>query len=207
MAVNKKDAAAGLASAVALISGAQLANAADVDMSVPANDWSGFYLGLSAGMQWGDAPFNLGSDYDMGSDIAFGGFAGVNHQYGDFVVGAELAVQSGNDTDGEGNSNDYDVKYTVDGKLKLGMVLGAEDQLLVYGFGGISASGLEFEYPDEDYSSIGINYGVGAEWMVVDRFSLGAEVMARTPIDDYHFSGDGTADTSYQASLRAAFHF
>jgi outer membrane immunogenic protein len=207
MAVNKKEAAAGLASAVALISGAQVANAADADLGPAGFDWSGFYLGLSAGMQWGDAPFNLDSDYDMGGDIAFGGFAGVNHQYGDFVVGAELAAQTGNETDGEGNSNDYDVKYTVDGKLKLGMVLGAEDQLLVYGFGGIFGSGTEFEYSGEDYSAVGVNYGVGAEYMITEQFSLGAEFIARTPLDDYGWSGNSTSDSSYQASLRGAFHF
>ncbi len=208
MAMNKKDVAAGLASAVALISGAQVANAADADLGPAGHDWSGLYLGLSAGMQWGDMPLSFSNDYNMNSDIALGGFVGVNHQYNDFVVGAELALQTGNDTDDGNSSEDYDVNYTADAKLKLGMALGSEDQLLVYAFGGFSATGITTGSDRDDYSNFGVNYGVGAEYMITDQFSLGAELMGRSPIDEYGWDDpDHNAGASYQATLRAAFHF
>ena len=167
------------------------------------------YLGLSAGMQWGDVPISFDNDYNMNSDIAFGGFVGVNHQYDDFVVGAELALQTGTDTDGDDSSEDYDVNYTADAKLKLGMALGSEDQLLIYGFGGFSAiRNHDWNTRGSDYSTFGVNYGVGAEYMVTEQFSLGAELMGRSPIDEYGWDDhDHNAGLSYQATLRAAFHF
>ena len=90
MAINKKEAAAGLASAVALISGAQVAGAADADVGPVGHDWTGFYLGLTAAYLAGDLPFQPDNNYKIDGDFTFGGFAGVNLQYDNFVVGAEL---------------------------------------------------------------------------------------------------------------------
>ncbi len=205
MAVNKKDMAAGLASAVALISGAQVAGAADAEPIADVQDWSGFYIGGSVGYHWGDAPVAQDNDYKLDGDIVFGGFAGVNQQYGDFVVGAELGLQSGEGFQGDAD-NDYNIHYTADAKLKLGMVLGAEDQWLVYGFGGIWGSGFENGDDPHDYAAFGLNYGVGAEMMVTEQFSVGAELMGRSVMDTYE-PDDRLPDASYQASLRAAFHF
>jgi opacity protein-like surface antigen len=210
MAVNKKEMAAGLASAVALISGAQVANAADVDVGpVVGHDWDGLYVGLSAGLQWGDVPISLSNDYNMNGDIAFGGFIGVNHQYDNgFVVGAELAAQTGNDTDDGDDGGDYDVNYTIDAKLKLGMAFGAEDQLLVYGFAGPSVSTIDFGSDAGTYTSWSANFGIGAAWMITEQFSIGAELMGRAPIDEYQWSdADENAGINGQATLRAAFHF
>jgi opacity protein-like surface antigen len=210
MAMNKKEAAAGLASAVALISGAQVASAADVDVGpVVGHDWDGLYLGLSAGLQWGDVPISLDNDYNMNSDIAFGGFIGVNHQYDNgIVVGAELAAQTGNDTDDGDDGDDYDVNYTIDAKLKLGMALGSEDQFLAYVFAGPSVSTIDFGNNDYNYTSWSANFGVGAAWMVTERFSIGAELMGRSPIDEYAWDdNDHDAGINGQATLRAAFHF
>ena len=209
MAMNKKEAAAGLASAVALISGAQVASAADVDVGpVVGHDWDGLYLGLAAGIQWGDVPISIDNDYNMNGDIAFGGFIGVNHQFDNsFVVGVELAAQTGNDTDDGDDGDDYDVNYTIDAKFRLGMALGSEEQLLIYGFAGPSVSTIDFG-TDHTYTSWSANFGVGAEWMVTEQFSLGAEVMGRTPIDEYTWDdNDENAGINGQATLRAAFHF
>jgi outer membrane immunogenic protein len=209
MAVNKKEMAAGLASAVALISGAQVANAADVDVGPVGNDWSGLYLGLSAGLQWGDLPLSLSNDYNMDGDIAFGGFIGLNHQYDNgLVVGAEIAAQTGNDTDDGDSSYDYEVNYTIDAKAKLGMALGSEDQLLAYVFAGPSITSMNISSDDHDYTSWSVNFGVGAEWMITEQFSIGAELMGRSPVDEYEWTDhDHTAGINGQATLRAAFHF
>jgi outer membrane immunogenic protein len=212
MAVNKKEAAAGLASAVALISGAQIASAADIEAGpVVGHDWDGLYLGLSAGVQWGDVPISLSNDYNMNGDIAFGGFIGVNHQFDSgLVVGAELAAQTGNDTDDGDDGDDYQVNYTIDAKLKLGMALGSDDQVLIYGFAGPSVSTIDFgdDSDDHTYTSWSANFGIGAEWMVTEQFSIGAELMGRAPIDEYQWTDpDENAGINGQATLRAAFHF
>lgn len=204
MAVNKKDVAAGLASAVALITGAQVAGAADADPAMDVQDWSGFYIGGALGSQWGDAPVAQDNDYSLNGDMVFGGFAGVNQQYGDMVVGAELGLQTGGKI--EGDDEDYNLHYTADAKLKLGAVLGADDQMLVYGFGGFFASTFESGSDNHDYAAYGVNYGVGAEIMVTEQFSLGAEVIGRSVLNTYE-PDDRLPDASYQASLRASFHF
>lgn len=205
MAVNKKDMAAGLASAVALISGAQVAYAADAEPALDVQDWSGFYIGGAVGVPFGDAPVQQDNDYKLDGDIVFGGFAGVNQQYGNLVVGAELGLQTGGEI--EGDDEDYNLHYTADAKLKVGTVLGAEDQLLVYGFGGFFASTFEAGSDNHDYAAYGVNYGLGADWMVTEQFSLGAEVIGRSVLNTYESDDDGLPDASYQASLRAAFHF
>ena len=210
MAGNKKEVAAGLASAVALISGAQVAGAAEADIGPAGFDWDGFYAGASAGLQWGDAPWSIDNDYNMNSDIAFGLFAGVNHQYDSgIVVGAELGIQSGNDTDDGDDGDDYNINYTIDAKLKLGMALGAEDQILLYGFAGPSVSTFDWGCCyDYTYTSWSANFGVGAEWMATEHFSIGAELMGRAPVDEYGSTDpDHEAGNSFQATLRAAFHF
>jgi opacity protein-like surface antigen len=210
MAVNKKEMAAGLASAVALISGAQVANAADVDAGPGGHDWSGLYLGVGAGYQFGDVPVSLTDDYNMDGDIAFGAFIGVNHQFDNgIVVGAEIAAQTGDDGDGH-DGYDYGVDYTIDSKFKLGMALGAEDQVLAYVFAGPSIQNLDAGYStyDYEYTSWSVNFGVGAEWMLTEQFSIGAELMGRAPVDEYQWTDhDHNAGINGQATLRAAFHF
>ncbi len=203
MAKNRKEiVVGGLTAAAAVMTGAQVADAADVsDVGV---DWSGFYMGLSAAMQTGDSPMRYDTDYVLGDDVSVGGFVGVNHQMGNLVVGIELALQSGVDADGNNNSIEpYKVDYTVDSKLKLGMDLGSG--LLVSGFAGPSGGG--FHNQNDDYAFFGVNYGLGAEYMVTEKFSLGAEVLGRSVIDTYGWTGYPDPDPSYQATLRAAFHF
>jgi len=209
MTKNKKEiAAVGITAAVAVVAGAQVAGAADVTApEEPVYDWSGVYLGVAAGAVFGGSfPVdNLSNDYNASEDFIFGGFVGVNHQMGDFVVGGELALQSGFDSTGGDPDHDYTVDYIADGKLKLGYAL---DQFMIYVFGGVSAGEMETGSEDHNYGFGGFNYGVGADWMVLDHFSLGAEVLGRTIIDPYNDdSGHSHSQDHWQGMLRASFHF
>src|SRR5262245_39781580 len=116
MTIEKKDVAvAGLTAAVAAVAGAQAAPAADGVAPGPyVHDLSGFYIG--AGICYifgGDYPDSHSSDYsDIDEDFIFGGFIGVNHQFSgtSFVMGGELALQNGFDSDPENdNAADYEV--------------------------------------------------------------------------------------------------
>ena len=83
---------------------------------------------------------------------------------------------------------------------------------LPYVFAGISGGQATYGSDHNDYGFFGVNYGLGAEVMVTEQFSLGAEVMGRTIIDPYGCcdgasSGGGDSRTHYQGMLRAAFHF
>ena len=203
MALNKKDVAVGLSSAAAVLSGAHVASAADASMA-PVDDWSGLYAGVSLGTEWGDSPFNTsGGDYQLSNNPVFGGFVGLNQQYGDLVVGAELALQTGTNADKNNDGGDYKVNYTADTKIKVGMDVGHD--ILVYGFGGVSGGGVTTL--TNDYAFFGVNYGVGAEFMVTQQMSIGAELMGRSIIDTYTESSSSLPGANYQATLRAAFHF
>ena len=213
MAIEKKDVAvAGLTAAVAAVAGAQAATAADVIAPEPyVHDWSGAYIGVAAGVMFGgDFPYETGSgnDYDVANDFIFGGFVGVNHQWADsgFVMGGELALQSGFDGDNDNADNDYEIDWILDGKLKLGFAM---DEFMIYVFGGPSFFAATREDGDNsDYGEGGVNYGIGADWMVWEHFSIGAEIMGRTIIDPYTYSSNNGKDYSHwQGMLRAAFHF
>jgi opacity protein-like surface antigen len=206
--IKKEVVAGGLTAAVAVVAGAQAATAAD--MGPPAEqafDWGGVYIGVAAGaILGGDFPVNLSSDYDAKQEFIFGGFVGVNHQMdGGIVVGGELALQSGFDSDGGDPTDDYEINYIADGKLKLGVGF---DNLLVYVFGGPSAGEMQTGSESHNYGFGGFNYGVGVDWMVWDRVSLGAEVLGRSIIDPYNDDGSNHGDVDHwQAMVRASFHF
>jgi opacity protein-like surface antigen len=212
MTIEKKDVAvAGLTAAVAAVAGAQAATAADVIAPEPyVHDWSGGYIGLAAGMiLGGDFPINFTNEYDAGNDFIWGGFVGVNHQFEGtgFVLGGELALQSGFDGDSADSDEEYEVDYVLDGKLKLGFAM---DEFMVYIFGGPSlvASNLSDASNDGDYGNGAINWGIGADWMVWEQFSIGAEFLGRTVIAPYGWADQNNDDkTHYQGMLRAAFHF
>ena len=193
----------GVTAAVAGLAGAQVAGAAEVsDTSV---DWSGVYWGVSAAMQGGDSPMAYDDGYTLGDDVSFGGFIGINDQKGNIVYGGELAIQSGVNADSDDRtSSEYQVDYTADAKFKLGTTLG-DDRFLVYGFGGFSAGG--FHNQSEDYAFFGLNYGMGAEFMVTDAFTIGIEGLGRSVLDTYGWSGSAQPGAHYQGTLRAAFHF
>ena len=208
--IKKEVVVGGLTAVVAAVAGAQAAAAADV---MPPEefgpDWSGVYLGVAAGTIFGgDFPVdNLSNDYDASNDLIFGGFLGVNHQLHDsnIVIGAELAVQSGFDSDGGDPDHDYQVNFLADAKVKLGWAM---DNIMPYVFGGFTAAHEETGSCDYDYGLWGVNYGIGIDWMLTENFSLGAEVLGRSIQDPYNEdSSQGDAQSHWQGMLRAAFHF
>lgn len=191
-----------------LVSVAALVAASD---SVAAQDWSGFYAGLSYGMSGGTSPIQP-YVYDEGYQVdgnAVGGFAGFRWNAGEsLVMGVEVAMQGKIDVvPDEGNSSDpYTLDNLVDAKLSIGTPVG---KALVYGFGGLSSAGLTGG--DDDYSgpsgASGMNFGVGVDYMVSDQFSIGAEYISRNMVG-YTSGGNPDGPTNLDTvSLRASFKF
>jgi opacity protein-like surface antigen len=204
--INKEVVAGGLTAAVAVVAGAQVASAADVAPEEYAHTWDGVYIGVGAGVIFGgDFPVDeLSSEYDASEDFVFGGFVGVNHEFDNsLVVGAEIAAQNGFESDGGSPDHDYEVKFLVDAKLRLGMAM---DQWMPYVFGGFSGGSEDTASSNYDYGLWGFNYGIGFDWMLTDNISLGAEVMGRS-LQGYN-EDDDNADfqSHWQGMLRAAFH-
>lgn len=92
----------GAASAIAALNFLSAASAADMPLKAPAAvtapyNWSGFYIGGDAG--WQGSTIGLSSPISFGpgpltysprhSSVAYGGFAGYQRQFGQFVLGIE----------------------------------------------------------------------------------------------------------------------
>ena len=67
-------------------------------------NWSGLYVGMEAGYNWGDVDWNLNnplavvkrSDRKFDTDhFVAGGFLGLQRQFGSWVIGGELGVDAG----------------------------------------------------------------------------------------------------------------
>jgi outer membrane immunogenic protein len=116
-------------------------------MATPgAFDWSGFYVGAHGG--WGFVSGAISDGYENG------GQAGVNHQFGTFVLGMEV----------EGGSVDWG-PVTEAGSIRLRGGY-AFDRFLAY-----AAGGLAFE------DSVGWTVGGGVEYALTDRWVIGAEYL------------------------------
>jgi outer membrane immunogenic protein len=51
-------------------------------------DWNGYYAGINAGYGWGRSRHDVGFAYGT-SGVTLGGTAGINWQFGNYVVGGE----------------------------------------------------------------------------------------------------------------------
>jgi opacity protein-like surface antigen len=148
-------------------------------------DWTGAYGGLSLGSAWVED-----DDFDD-SEMIYGVYGGYDYDFGQFVLGGELDYQTGEDLSLGGNEVDDIVRLKARGGYDLG-------RTLVYGVLGAAQLNLD------DGDDTGWVAGLGAEYLVTDNVSLGAEYLYHQ-FDDFDDTGnDIDADT---LSLRASFRF
>jgi len=199
--ISEKNVSTCLVSVAALVAGSN---------SVAAQDWAGFYVGVSANSNSGTSPaqpYVYDEGYQMGSDTTGGAFAGFRWNASDSVVmGFEIAMQGTITVDAPAAYapiDDYSFENLVDAKLSVGTSVG---KALIYGFAGMS-SGILDSSGDDAYSASGMNYGVGVDYMVSDKFTVGVEYISRN-MTGYVSGGNPenlkNADT---VSLRASFKF
>lgn len=158
---------------------AGFAHAADPERFSPVSpaqfDWSGFYVGASAGYGWLEdvdyappppipAPF-----YDEGDDGIFGAHIGYLHQFGSFVAGLEAEATR------------LDIRYenfdfvTVDNAYAFKARAGAAfDRILLTGHVGAVYVTTNFEPPAftdlEDWGKVA---GVGVDFAITDHLVAG----------------------------------
>lgn len=176
-----------------------------------AQDWAGTYAGLSLTKNTGTSPWNAGdgySDYKLDDTGLAGAFVGHRWNVGKSVVGIELDVSQGglNADANDLGDTDYSMSSFVDTKISVGVPMG---KALIYGFTGITASNVNADYSGDndwsaDYGVWGTNLGLGVDYMVTDKMSLGAEVMRRGWEQGY---GESANEATTAVSLRASFHF
>ncbi|MTH35812.1 porin [Paracoccus limosus] len=151
-------------------------------------DWSGFY----AGGQWGKGNAKLkyqGDSADADFD-AFGVHGGYQKDFGKYVLGGELSYDrvDPKDSDSKGDL----VRLRARAGYDLGRVMP---------YVTLGAAHLK----DDDLSETGLTYGIGADFKVTDRVTVGAEY-SRTNFKDVANVDGADLDTNL-VQLRAAYHF
>ncbi|NIZ08257.1 outer membrane protein [Pseudooceanicola sp. HF7] len=169
-------------------------NPAPADPVVPAPvvpvystgaDWTGGYVGLNMG--YGD--LSAGSASSDG--LVYGIQGGYDHDFGNFVLGGELEYQ-GNDIS---SSNGLSLDNTMRAKLRAGYDAGPA---LIYGVvGAVNAD-------SNVGSDTGYTVGLGAEYMVTDTVSVGAEYLYDDISD---FNDSGTDYTGNTVTARVNYRF
>ncbi|MDB6181435.1 outer membrane protein [Paracoccus fistulariae] len=160
----------------------------------PAYSWDGFYAGLQYGQ--GTAEFDGGSDQDLGDSEAWGVHGGYTRGVGNWVLGGELDYNrtSLDDYDGDGDM------FRLRGRA--GYNMGQFQPYLTAGIAHLSTDADAL-----DISETGWTYGVGVEYLVSQKVSVGLEY-TRNDFSDVTSGANGDIDLdSDLVSLRASFRF
>jgi len=144
-----------------------------VSAQVALYDWSGPYVGIGYGRTSGDLSYNPGFAYNLNNGSAGSIFAGYLVQNGSLVYGGELAYSRGNDTYAEGYPLE-NVDQMIDLKGRLGY---AANNALFYGVLGYSS--IKYKEVLGGYRTNGINYGLGVDYAVSNRVTIGIEYLVR----------------------------
>ncbi len=190
----------GLIGAMALMTAASAANAADIYQGggsikdtgpvvdyAPPITWTGFYIGANIGAAWDDT-----DDVELLDDsvLIAGGHLGYNWQTSrNVVLGVETDLNF---------LDDVDYLATIRGRL--GYAFGPT---LLYATAGAAFIGFEDDGLFGDDSDTGWVVGGGVEYKLRDNWSLGAEGLY------YSFEGDdGFEDANFWAArARLTYHF
>jgi outer membrane immunogenic protein len=159
---------------------------ADVPMTAPGFDWTGYYAGMQAGYGWGrsDITGNDGGPFSAKPDID-GGFVGGHvaglWQFDQAVLGAEADLNyasiDGTADAGPANTFGTDVKWFGSVNAKAGY---AVDRLLIYGIGGVAFAGIETsQVAATSYArtraSTGWTLGAGVDYALTNNVVVGAQ--------------------------------
>ncbi|OWU71304.1 hypothetical protein ATO2_03385 [Roseovarius sp. 22II1-1F6A] len=164
------------------------APAAPAIIAPVTGDWTGGYVGGQLG--YGDLNSDDFDDEDTDGGI-YGLQAGYDYDFGQFVLGGELAV--------DGTSIETDSGAEIDSITRLGARAGADlGQTLVYGALGAAQASTDFG------TDTGYYFGGGVEYMVTDSVSVGGEVLSHR-FDDFDDTGADFDATTAAAKVNFRF--
>lgn len=152
---------------------------------LPDQDWTGGYVGLSAGIA------NLDADGTTADGPVYGLSAGYDLDLGDWVVGAGLDYERNDVTIGTDT-----LENTTRLKLRAGRDLG---QGLIYATAGAARMETADLGDDNGYFA-----GVGYEHMITDQISVGGEVLYHLA-EDFAGTGDDLENTTVNAKVNFRF--
>jgi len=152
-------------------------------------DWSGPFFGLSYGTTSGEVVFP-GPTGELGEGKLSGAYGGYLVQRGSFVYGGEIAFGKVNDTPVLIGPDD-EITSALDLKVRGGF---AANRALFYGIVGYSTA--QMTVSGSDYDLGGLSVGLGADFAVTDRLTLGLEYLSRD------LSGDDNDGLGINADAR-----
>lgn len=140
-----------------------------------AFDWSGFYVGGNAGIDFnGRFGNNFGANLDKDIGFVGGGVAGYNYQIGKYVFGIEgdLNYVGGQASSGAASA-DLDFLSTLTARAGFTPA----DRLLTYVEGGLAVGRPDFDLGGTSDRSLAAGFvvGAGAEYAVNDKWITGVE--------------------------------
>ena len=162
-------------------------------------DWTGPYVGVQVDLMQGSAEFDFQTnDFDGGVP---GLFAGYRQDLGKVVLGLELDIHRG-DIGFDGPSLSQTAR--IDRLLRLGVEAGIDlGPALVYGTAGVAR--IDFSGPPTaDSGGSGRFFGVGVDYLVSDRVTVGVEWL-RHDFGDLGFSGYSADPVSLGINLGYRF--
>lgn len=157
-------------------------------------DWAGFYAGLQYGQGNAELSDGLGdSDYD-----AYGPHAGYLFDFGKVIAGAELDYNKADLDDVDGDADLWRLRGRV-----------GYDMGRFQPYATLGAARISIDDEAGDISETGITYGIGAEYLVTERFSVGAEY-SRSDFSDVAEDETGISGIDLDTDLvqvRASYRF
>lgn len=159
----------------------------------PGLDWSGAYVGAQLG--YGDVDSN-GAGLD-GNDWFGGVHAGYRWDLGNWVAGTELSYDATNIALGATAGDELSDVLAL--KLTAGREIGNS---LVYGT--VGAAQASASVGGVDLKDNGLVYGIGFDYAVNDRWTVGGEVTEHN-FDDFDASGVDFDATTVKAKVGLRF--
>lgn len=155
----------------------------------PNADWTGFHAGIQYGQGSLEGAYG-GVSVDAGDYDGFGVHGGYNHDFGRYVLGAELDYNKVelDDVDGDGD--------LVRLKGRAGADLGRFMPYVTLGVAHLEG---------DDDSETGYMYGIGADFMATEKFLVGLEY-ANHEFDDVG-GVDGLDAEADLFQVRASYRF
>jgi len=167
----------------------------------PAANWSGYYIGALLGYNWGETNNAAVAGPDI-EGFDGGGYIGANYQWNQFVLGVEAdALISG--ANGSAGSISVDQNWSASVRARAGLGL---DHFLLYGTGGVAASGVDVSdaTSSDDNTLWGWTVGAGAEALLKENITARVEYRFADYEGKTYTLDSGTGDADLQThSVRA----
>jgi outer membrane immunogenic protein len=170
---------------------------APAPMIVPVaatSDWTGAYAGLQLEMLDGSAALGGGFDGDT-----FGLFGGYRHDFGSFVLGGEIDYMNGQLSQAGGSGS-----LDIDSLVRIGLEAGFDaGPALIYGTVGMAM--LDVSVGPVSRDANGTFFGIGVDYLLSDRVTLGAEILRHDFSDFADIPGNDIEFTTFGVNIAYRF--